>query len=70
MAKALKACEHSKAFVHYTMIIAGNPTHNPYAEVWKPDVYGFGFVTKRFPERGVIRKLPQVVVCNPEEVTA
>lgn len=53
-----------------TMTIARNPTHNPYTEVWKPDVYGFGFVTKRFPERGVIRKLPQVVVCSPEEVTA
>ena len=52
------------------MTIARNPTHNLYAEVWKPDVYGFGFVTKRFPERGVIRKLPQVVVCSPEEVTA
>lgn len=29
-----------------------------------------GFITKRFPGRGVMRMLPQVVVCSPKEVTA
>ena len=67
MAKALKACEYMVSLHHDNSQKSNTQSLHRGLETRRVRV---GFITKRFPGRGVMRMLPQVVVCSPKEMTA